>query len=56
MKLKFIFLPLVLAHGAALAHEGHGFQTLSHWHASDALGLLALAAVVAVLWSFIKRK
>ena len=56
MKLKFIFLPLVLAHGAALAHEGHGFQMLSHWHASDALGFVALAAVVAVVWSYFNRK
>ena len=56
MKLKFIYLPLVLAHGAALAHDGHGFQTLSHWHASDALALLAVAAVAAAAWSFFNRK
>ena len=56
MKLKSIFLPLVLAPGAALAHDGHGLQTLSHWHASDALGRLALAAVAAAAWSFFNRK
>jgi len=33
----------------AFAHEGHGLPGPSHWHASDALLLLA-AAVVAGLW------
>jgi hypothetical protein len=36
--------------GSALAHENHGL-TGSHWHASDAWGFVALAAMVAVaLW------
>ena len=56
MKLSFIFLSGAFIQRAAQAHEGHGFQALSHWHASDALGFVALAAVVAVVWSFIKRK
>ena len=56
MKLSFIFLSGALIHLAAQAHEGHGLQALSHWHASDALGFVAWAAAVAVVWSFIKRK
>jgi hypothetical protein len=56
MKLSFIFLSGALIHRAALAHEGHGLQALSHWHATDALGLVALAAVVAVAWSYFNRK
>ena len=56
MKLSFIFIFGALIHRAALAHEGHGLQGFSHWHASDALGFVALAAVVAVVWSFINRK
>jgi hypothetical protein len=56
MKLSFIFLSGALIHRAALAHEGHGLQALSHWHASDALGLLAVVAVVAAAWSYFNRK
>ncbi|MFP8778797.1 hypothetical protein [Hydrogenophaga sp. RWCD_12] len=31
----------------ALAHEGHGMFG-SHWHATDVLGFVALAGLVAV--------
>jgi hypothetical protein len=35
----------------AHAHEGHGIETASHWHATDTVGLLVLAAVVGlVVW------
>ena len=35
----------------AHAHEGHGIAGASHWHATDTFGLIALAAVVAlVVW------
>ncbi len=35
----------------ALAHEGHGLPGLAHWHATDVLGFVALAAIVAgVIW------
>ena len=35
----------------ALAHEGHGISG-AHWHATDTLGFVALAAIVAVaLWA-----
>jgi hypothetical protein len=44
-----------LAPALAFAHEGHGADTLSHWHASDALGLaLAVAAGGVLLW--LRRK
>jgi hypothetical protein len=35
----------------AFAHEGHGLEGASHWHATDTLGLLiGAAAVAAVIW------
>ena len=35
---------------AVFAHEGHGLQGL-HWHATDTLGFIAVAAMVAVaIW------
>jgi hypothetical protein len=44
------FLPLVLVPVFAQAHEGHGIDAASHYHATDALGFLAALAVVAALW------
>ena len=37
----------------AWAHDGHGLPGTSHWHASDTLGLLLVAALAAgaVAWS-----
>ena len=36
----------------ALAHEGHGLAG-SHWHATDAVGLLVAAGIGALaLWLF----
>ena len=36
--------------GAVRAHDGHSL-TGSHWHATDALGLvLAIIAIVAAVW------
>ena len=35
----------------AWAHEGHGMPGFAHWHPSDVLGFVAVAAVVAaVIW------
>ena len=35
----------------ALAHEGHGMEGASHWHATDAVGLVVgLLAVGAMVW------
>lgn len=39
------------AAGAALAHEGHGLAG-AHWHATDTMGYVALAVIVAAaLWA-----
>lgn len=49
--MKTLLLPaLALTTFPALAHEGHGLFG-SHWHATDALGFVAVAAVVALaIW------
>ena len=48
-------LTLLLASACAAlparAHEGHGMPGFAHWHPSDVLGFVAVAAVVAaVIW------
>jgi len=41
-----LLLPL-----AANAHEGHGIEGVSHWHATDVWGLMALATALAIgIW------
>ena len=36
---------------AAHAHEGHGLPGISHWHSTDVLGFIVVAALVAgVIW------
>ncbi len=40
----------------AHAHEGHGLPGASHWHATDVVGLLAVVAVAAGAWLWIRRK
>jgi hypothetical protein len=55
-------LKSLLAAGAALAattaraHEGHGLPGPSHWHATDAVGLVLAVAVAAGAWLWIRRK
>ncbi|HQR85237.1 MAG TPA: hypothetical protein PKY33_00680 [Limnohabitans sp.] len=39
------FLPVM-----AVAHEGHGIESASHYHATDVWGFVAFACVVAVMW------
>lgn len=48
-------VPGLLAAAAAQAHEGHGQEGL-HWHAFDAWGWVALAAVAAAALWFARRK
>ncbi|MFM9916445.1 MAG: hypothetical protein ACKVOX_11605 [Rhizobacter sp.] len=49
-------LLMLSAASPAFSHEGHGLGSGSHWHASDAWGYLALAAVVAVsVWAGRKK-
>ena len=38
----------------ALAHDGHGLSG-THWHATDVLGFIAVAAVLAVAVYFGKK-
>ncbi|MBL0085781.1 MAG: hypothetical protein IPP44_03530 [Ideonella sp.] len=38
------------------AHEGHGLGSGSHWHATDALGFVAAALVVAAIVWLMRRK
>ena len=35
---------------AAMAHDGHGLFG-SHWHATDVLGFIAVAAVAYAIWA-----
>ena len=39
---------------AAVAHDGHGLGS-THWHATDALGFVVAAALVAVAVYFGKK-
>ena len=34
----------------AMAHEGHGIEGASHYHATDVWGFFALVGVIAVMW------
>ena len=46
----FLLTTLALAAQGALAHDGHGLFG-SHWHATDAFGLLLVAGIAAlVIW------
>ena len=52
---RFALYALAAAPFATFAHEGHGLGG-AHWHATDAWGFVAVAAVaVAAIW-FIRRK
>ena len=42
---------LLLSAPAAWAHKGHGLAG-SHWHASDAFGLLLVGGVAALVYWF----
>ena len=34
----------------AQAHEGHGIEGASHYHATDVWGFVAFVGVIAVMW------
>ncbi len=56
-KTATILLFGALTHLGAHAHEGHGLDFGSHWHATDTLGFIGMAVLVAaVAWSLHKRK
>jgi hypothetical protein len=46
----FLVLPLV-----ALAHEGHGMEGVSHYHATDVWGFVSVAVAAAVVCWFTGR-
>ena len=39
----------------AVAHEGHGLGHSTHWHATDAIGFVIAAALVALAVYFGKK-
>lgn len=51
-----ILLSGAATHLGAFAHEGHGLPGSTHWHATDTLGFVALAAVAAAVWFIGKGK
>ena len=56
IKALAILLSGALTHWGALAHAGHGMGGSGHWHATDVLGFVAIAAVATVLWCMGRRK
>ena len=43
----------LMSTATAFAHDGHGLGG-THWHATDVLGFVAVAALAALVW--FKRK
>ncbi len=56
MKMTFVRLAALLASAPALAHEGHGAPSASHWHATDTVGLLLALGLAGVALWFLRRK
>jgi hypothetical protein len=57
MRNRGFALTLVGTSTLAWAHEGHGLEGGSHWHASDAFGFALVGALGAVaLWLWLRRK
>ena len=50
--MKSLFATVALSAAAlAQAHTGHGMESTTHWHATDAWGFVLLGAVLAAaLW------
>ncbi len=46
---RLIFL-VSLVPAVVFAHEGHGMEGVSHYHATNAWGFLAAVAVGVVVW------
>jgi hypothetical protein len=49
-------LSLAAAPLLAGAHTGHGMDAVSHWHATDTWGLVAVAVLMALAWWSTGRK
>jgi uncharacterized membrane protein YadS len=56
MKNPLLPLLLLILAGTASAHEGHGLPGSSHWHVSDLLAPLLVAAMAALGWWLGRRK
>jgi hypothetical protein len=52
MKTRHIALVMLATttHLVAFAHQGHGIEGSGHWHATDTLGFVGMAAIVSVAW------
>jgi hypothetical protein len=48
--MKQLLLLITLLPAMVLAHEGHGIEGASHYHATDAWGFLAALAIIAAMW------
>ena len=46
---------LPLLPSLAFAHEGHGIEGASHYHATDVWGFVTIAVAAAVVWWFTGR-
>lgn len=52
LQISALLLGAAFTHAPALAHEGHGMLGFSHWHSTDVLGFVAVAALVTlVMWT-----
>ncbi len=56
MKNRLLATLLALPALHAAAHEGHGLPGAAHWHATDTLGLLLVAALAAGAWWWSGRR
>ena len=49
-------IPLMtLLPAIAIAHEGHGIEGASHYHATDVWGFVAFAFAAAIVWWLMGR-
>ena len=55
ISLPLASLALTTLAQTAFAHDGHGLVSTHHWHATDALGFVVAAALVAVAVYFGKK-
>ena len=52
---KLLFCLPMFINLSAFAHDGHGLGGITHWHATDVLGFVVAAALVAVAVYFGKK-
>jgi hypothetical protein len=54
--LRLLAAPSLAVPLLAGAHTGHGMDGVSHWHATDTWGLVAVAVLMALAWWSTGRK